>query len=422
MSVDINDHGGQVAVSPSADAIPRVLAYEIEVGGHHPGYIQNFAECWVDRQIPAKLDFLVTPKFFELHANVVERLDEFSENGIRILSLSEDEYDAMMRVPKLRYIKGWKLYCEYAKRLQADHGLLMYFDFFQVPTLLGPASPCPFSGIYFRPTFHYKSFRNYVPSLKESIRAKRKEFVLRRVLKNRMFERLYCLDSFAVEHIKANFNTESQIALIADSFAVYESSPERQAELRTSLGIEPGRTVFCLLGVLDQRKGVKELLECLHLVPDEVANKCCLLLAGVVHPSQAEEIQTLLTKVQRDSPMQLILHNNYIRGDQVQHYYDMSDVIMATYQRHMGSSSALIRAALAQKPIFSSDYGLMGEIVLRRRLGVTVDTCSPKDMASGFKPFIDNDPQSMFDHDEALQYASENSPEQLAVDLSALVS
>ena len=422
MSTEIKTRGGQATVMDSTDARPRVLAFEIEIGGHHPSYIQNFAECWVSRQIPARLDFLVTPKFFESHHNVVDRIAEFADFGVRILSLSDVEYREMMRFPRLRYMRAWKLYCQYAKRVKADHGLLMYFDFFQLPSIMGAESPCPFSTIYFRPTFHYHTFAKYVPSIREKLRAKRKEFVLRRVLRNAKLERLYCLDSFAVEYISQHFESQSQISLIADSFAVYESSKQRQSELRVELGIEPGRTVFCLLGVLDQRKGVKELLECLPLVPDEVASQSCLLLAGIVHTSQADEVHSLLEKMQRQTSMQVILRDAFIQGDQVQHYYDLSDVILATYQRHMGSSSALIRAALAQKPVFSSDYGLMGEIVLRRKLGIAVDTGSPMAMANGFKSFIDNDPQSMFDRKEALQYANENSPEQLAEDLSLMVS
>ncbi len=421
MNVDINSRSDETVGPPIRDDRRRVLAFEIEVEGHHPSYIQNFAHAWIDRKIPAKIDFLVTPRFFDLHADVVDEVQNISPDDVRILSVTDDEFREMERSHRLRYFKGWRLYCDYARRLGADHGLLMYFDFFQLPLLTGPASPCPFSVIYFRPTFHYHLFQSFVPTLKERFRAKRKEVVLRRVLRNPQLQRLYCLDRFAVDYIRDNFRADCDVSVIADSFAVYEASTKRQDEIRAELGVEPDRTVFCLIGALDRRKGVRELLECLPLVPEQIARKCCLLLIGVVEPSQKHDVYELVNRLQRSSPMQIILRDAYVRSDQFQHYYDLSDVIMATYQGHMGNSSALIRAALAQKPALSSNYGLMGEIVRRRRLGVTVDTSSPADMAAGFQQFIDNEPATLFDYEESLRYAKENSRDQLATDLSAMV-
>ncbi len=407
--------------SSARDERPRVLAFEIEVEGHHPGYVRNFAQAWERHRIPADLDFVVTPRFFQRHPDVVDAVGKLASAGIRIQALSADEFRALERFPYLRYFRGWKLFCEYLQRLHATHGLLMYFDFFQLPALFSPACPQPFSAIYFRPTFHYHTWQGVTLNLQEQVRAFRKKLLLTQVLRLKKLERLYCLDEIAVNYISENFRTRASIRHIADSFAIYDHSPTRQAELRAQLGIEPDRQVFCLLGVLDKRKGVKELLQCLPLVDVDAAQEMCILLAGRVQDSQREEIESLVINGQRTLGMQIILHNQYVPDHDVQHFYDLADVILATYQKHMGSSSALIRAALAEKPVLSSDYGLMGQLVQRRRLGLAVDTTRPDRVAEGLERCVRGELGDAFDREQAARFAQENSPAQLAKDLAQMV-
>ena len=161
--------------SSSMDERPRVLAFEIEVEGHHPGYVRNFAHCWVRQGIPAELVFVVTPRFFERHPDVVQAIGKLASAGVRIQALSEDEFQALECSPYLRYFQGWKLFCEYLQCLNAAHGLLMYFDFFELPMLLSHPCPRPFSAIYFRPTFHYHTWSRAQLSFQERLRAFRKK-------------------------------------------------------------------------------------------------------------------------------------------------------------------------------------------------------------------------------------------------------
>ena len=121
MTLDIKSQDTRAARGPAtAEFGARVLAVEFDVEGHHPGYVHNFAQSWVRQQIPAYLDFLVTPKFLQLHSNVVDEVRELEGAGVRIMALTDEEYRRMeRRGPKSRYFPGWKLYCDYARRLRA---------------------------------------------------------------------------------------------------------------------------------------------------------------------------------------------------------------------------------------------------------------------------------------------------------------
>ena len=408
-------------VNSSVEQLPKVLAVELEVRGHHADYIRNFANIWVEREFPAQLEFLVTRPFLKYHANIVDHFRRLGDKPVSLHVISEEEQARLDLRPRLKYWYGWKLFCKYAEQLQASYGLLMYSDYFQLPVCMGKKSPCPFSAIYFRPTFHYSTFLNFRPTLKQRLVACRKALLLKRFLKHPELKELYCLDPEVVHYIREKFNTTAKISHLADSFCMAPGSQPRADSLRNELGIDPERIVFCLLGVLDSRKGTRQLLQAIQYLKPELGKKVCILLLGYVPDHERIAIESLAQEMNGVSSVQVIIRNQYIEATEVQHYYTMSDVILTTYQNHMGSSSALIRAALAKKPVLSSDFGLMGHLVRTRRLGHVCNSTSPPAIASAIERILTCDLPSLTDRVECEKLVAENSEQQLGHDLSRLV-
>jgi glycosyltransferase involved in cell wall biosynthesis len=400
---------------------PRVMALEIETLGHHPSYVRNFAKTWLDCEIDADIDFLVTPKFFKLHAEEVDYVQSLSPHGIRIHSLTEDEESRMESVSYLRYFGAWKLYCQYATSLNASHGLIMFSDFFQLPMLFGKRSPCPFSIIYFRPTYHYKKLANYSPSWSETFRATRKKWLMGRVLQVPNLERVFSLDILAVEFLRQHFQPKPAIEFLPDAFALFPSTLEAVTALRTRLGVDESRMIFSLVGILDRRKGVRELLEASLALQEKHAKRVCILLIGKLLPANQQEVLAMLQAIEERSHVQVILRNEFVPESELQQYYELSDVVLATYQKHMGGSSALIRASMACRPVLSSDYGLMGELVRRKRLGLTVDTTQPASIAQGIVAFLEGHDGCQMDVKSAAEFVDENSSTRLGETLRKMV-
>ena len=76
-------------------------------------------------------------------------------------------------------------------------------------------------------------------------------------------------------------------------------------------------------------------------------------------------------------------------------------------------SGILNLAAAKQKPVISSDYGLMGELVGQYGLGVTVDSTDPQKIAGGIERILaltDADYNSL----KVKQFAELNSAERFA--------
>lgn len=396
----------------------RVMAFDLETGGHHPSYIRNFAAQWSIHSLPADIDFVVTQQFFKCHADVVETVSNLDPKSIRIQAISDEEENRWQSSKLLRERYGWKLFCSYARKLNADRALLMYGDRYQLPIILGQRSPCPFSCIYFRPTFHYTQLSNYQPTLGQRFTAFRKQVLLQRMLAVRQLEVLFCLDPIAVDYITRNLSTQARIGLMPDSFASYVIPPSRIEELRSELAIEHGRKVLLLLGSLDRRKGPLQLLAAAENLASDLQSELCLLLVGNLHQSIANDVLAQIEKLNAKSNIQIVLRNEYISDTIVQEYYELADIALTTYQNHYGMSSVLIRAGLAGIPVLSSDYALLGELVRNYGLGVVVDTTSPQCFTSTLERVITHEPKDLFDADKAFEFANQHSPEALAKTLA----
>jgi glycosyltransferase involved in cell wall biosynthesis len=398
----------------------KVLAVDLECFGHHAAYIQNIAKVWVEADLQGSIEFLLTDEFRQVHSNIVDEIRKLADPRVTLRFLSNPE-EKLVSQPGKRYWNGWKIYCQNARTSDATQGLLLFLDSFQLPIWLGEKSPIPFSGIYFRPTFHYGLYQGHHPTLKERLVGLRKSFLLQRVLSKQELGNLLSVDATAAPYIRKHFHTSARVAHFPDSFPRKRPSQEQVAKLRRDLGIESNRMVFCMIGILDNRKGPLQLIESIQHIPEGTAKKICILLVGRVMDTLRQAISEAVLKVKSTSNVQVVLYDNYIPPGEIQSYYTLSDVMLTTYQFHKGSSSALIHAAYEKKPVLSSDFGWLGHMVRTYKMGIDIDSSDPEEIALGISKFANSDPREFIDCDLASQLANDNSQEQLAQELELLL-
>lgn len=367
------------------------MLFDLAAGGHHPSYIRHLINYWRNENLPVKLDIVVSPKFIDDHSDIVKIQIENDQSQIRFISITLEEYSGLISKQFLlkRYFKEWNLYCKYADELKAEHCLLMYLDTLQLPIVFGKKSPCKFSGIYFRPTFHYTDFDKYAFSWKDIFRRWRQKLLLSRVLNNPQFQYLFSLDKFAVKHIE-NLHTQAKVFHLADPVIKYNFDQAKIDKLRQKLGIDNDRKIFILFGKLTIRKGIYQLLEAIKLMPSGLCKKLSLLLVGSISSADEISIQSQIKIVSQSLPIQIITCYKFIAEEEVNLYFQLADVILAPYQKHVGMSGILLLAAAAEKPVLASNYGLMGQLVIQNRLGLAVDSTSPQAIANGIIYFINN--------------------------------
>lgn len=395
----------------------RVMFFDLSVRGHHPNYIRHLVQYWLNQDLPGTLDIVVSSKFFREHSDVVALANYSKDNRVRFISLTLAEESKLKPRKKsfiakiIRRFQEWQLFEDYAKKLRITHGLILYLDPYFIPLCFKSHSSCFVSGIYFRPTFHYRVFPNYLPSWQNFLQTWREQILLSLLIKKTWLTTLFCLDQYAVEELKKSQPTISTVHLPDPVQLVTVTSPQILT-LREKLEIAPNRRIFLLFGSLNGRKGIDQLLDAVRQLPSELSQQTCLLLVGesAIAPQIAEKVVVLC----QDSPVQVIQHYEFVSEAEVNAYFHLADVVLAPYQQHVGMSGVLLLAAATQKPVLSSDYGLMGELVRRYQLGLTVDSTSSHEICQGLIHFLTHSPQDLCQPALMKSFAEQNSAEQFA--------
>lgn len=391
-----------------ASAGRHIMAFELEHSGHRPGYLLNLARFWHERELPGKLDIVVSQAFAARHENVIDEVHGFGNPDLQFVTMTADEFSEPHEAKITTYLRGWKLFCEYAKRLAVDHALLTDFDFFQLPSVIGGQPPCPYSCIYFRPTFHYFLIEGHRVGWKERLTSLRKRWLLYLALRRPQFDTLFSLDPIAANYLAARVPSTTCVTHLPDPVQSYGETEGDVDRLRSQLEIEQGRKVFLLLGTLDRRKGIVQLLQACQTLSNQELSEVSLVLVGPIHATQDAEVAALVTQLTTETPIQIVVVNQFVEDRHIQKYIRIADAVLATYQRHIGMSAILVRAATAGLPVLASNYGLMGALVRERKLGVDVDSTDPAAIADGMRTFLDSDPDTLFDQEEAYRFGDEN--------------
>lgn len=212
----------------------HVMVFDLATVGHHPIYIQYLVKYWQERKLPGQLDIVVSPNFINEHHNIITNSQNHRTN-VRFIPIEEKDYSNFIIQKRIinSIFTEWNISHKYASKLKVDHCLFMYLDRLQLPIVLGANFPCSFSGIYFRPTLHYKDFDNYLPSWKDRLRQWRQRLLLSNVLRNPQFKFLFCLDPFAVKYIE-KLNNKAKILYLPDPVQIYETADLKTEQLKTS--------------------------------------------------------------------------------------------------------------------------------------------------------------------------------------------
>ena len=179
--------------------------------------------------------------------------------------------------------------------------------------------------------------------------------------------------------------------------------------------IPQDRTSFLLFGELTERKGVLPFLEALKLLPRQIARQVAVTLAGRVDPGIALQVQERIRELERGQPdLWLNLVDRWLADGEVAALVGGSDVVMAPYQRFVGSSGVLIWAARCGRPVICQDYGLLGRLTESCGLGVTVDSRDPHALASAISAAAECDTPSLGPQAERDRFLESRTPEAFA--------
>ena len=375
-------------------ALHRILLFDTITDGHHPDYLIHLIGFYSGNQ-EVEL-FVATGESFksQFEARQKDENNQWGDN-VTFLGIPTDQLNSIHSKPiYLRSIIEWNMLVETAKEINASQVLLMYFDYYQLGILIGKKAPCPVSAIYFRPNFSENDNGIY-PQIKK--------WMLSKVLKSGQIQNLFCLVHALVPYMKEQ-KTQTQIIPICDPVKQFEVSSPEVAEFRNKFKIPTDKKIFLNFGYLDDRKGMEVFIDACATLPKEALAKICLMLAGPV-PEYYEKL--IEAKLAQAPALEVIRCYGYLPAREVQICFEISDVVLILYQDFLNMSSVLIRAAMANKPTFATRTGMIGELVSKNNLGITVDATSINEVAGDLTKIIQNG--ISYSKDNLKQLAEENS-------------
>ena len=372
----------------------RILLFDTITDGHHPDYLIHLIGFYSGNK-DVEL-YVSTGESFKSQFDARQKAeDNLWGDNVIFLPIPTDKLNAIhSKSIYLRSIIEWNLLVETAKEINASHVLLMYFDYYQMGILIGKKAPCPVSAIYFRPNFTENNNGVY-PQIKK--------WMLSKVLKSGQIQNLFCLVHALVPYLKGQ-KTQTQIIPICDPIKQFEISKSEIAEFKNKFKVPTDKQIFLNFGYLDDRKGMEVFIDACSTLSKEALAKICLLLAGPVPEYYEKIIETKLAQVPE---LEVIRCYGYLPAREVQICFEISDVVLILYQDFLNMSSVLIRAAMANKPTFATQTGMIGELVSKHNVGVTVDATSVSEVVNELNAIIING--ISYSEDNLKQLAEENS-------------
>ena len=149
-------------------------------------------------------------------------------------------------------------------------------------------------------------------------------------------------------------------------------------------------------------------------LPEADQRRLALVLAGRIADADRERVLGELRDLEGRAPLQVVLDERFVPYEEIQPMVRRADLVLLTYQHHVGSSNVLVRAAMARRPVLAADYGLVGALVRARRLGQTVDAGSPEAIALALAAFLADPSAFPFSPEEARRYAEANTADAFA--------
>lgn len=337
---------------------------------------------------------------------------------IRLLPLTEAEERACThrRLVVSGFARWWVMR-RYLRRTGAAAGHFLALDHLSLPLALGLGGfGRRLGGILFRPSVHYPSFGPCRRSVAERLRDLRKSALYRLMLLNRALSVVLTLDPFFPDYAAEAYRGGYKVTALPDPAFVPPDSPGGIAGLE----FPPGRKRLLLFGVLTERKGILRLLEALTLLPPAAAAQIALIIAGSISPAIRPSVLLAVTRLRQTQP-QLWLHmeDRWLEDNEIAGLVRTSDVILAPYQRFVGSSGVLLWAARAGIPVLTQDYGLIARLVRDNRLGITADVTDPRILAAAIARIAEEGVGDEFDPSSAAAFVAARSPETFATTILA---
>ena len=393
------------------------MLFDLYSNGHHATYVRQLCNYWIDHPNDGKLSVVLSEKYAKHHKELLafirsKQVERLSLHLVSGLILNENGGGIRNLLMNDRLLgKVARLFIE---KLRVTHVIFLYMDHLQLSLITGLRfkNQVELSGILFKPTLHYSALGYPAATFKEKLKYTRKKILLRYALRNKHMRSIFSLDPYAVPYLEKLSNKITCIAL-PDGY-IQTPAIENPVAIKRKHGIEPHRRIALFFGVVSERKGICKVFESLGELSISAQKKLCLLIVGLALKKQSGLIMKNISEMHSTNEVQIVWINTFVPDEIIQDYFRCADIALVTYQRHVGSSHVLIRAASEGIPVVGPNYGLVGKYIVRHHLGSAIDTSRAGVIAETLDDWVENGTLESFNIENARAFADRNKAGQFA--------
>lgn len=395
-----------------ARALSHLLILEPDPRGHACEWIEHLLAALPSQPTPEKLSVVVAAELATMLDAARGRLPA-GRIGVVPMTAREQALCTHRRLAVSGMARWWMMR-RYLRRTGATRGFFLSLDHLSLPLGLGLPTGRPVSGVLFRPSVHYHTFGAGHPTARERVREWRKEALYRLMLLNPALDPVLTLDPYFPAYARARYRNGGKVTALADP-ALPASAAVSATDLDFMPPIPAGRTVFVLFGELTERKGVLPLLAALDRLPDDVAGGTAIAIAGRLDPALRPTVREAVDRLRQRHPgLWLHLEDRRLPEGAIAALVSRCDVVLAPYQRFVGSSGILMWASRMRRPLICQDYGLLGHLARQHGLGMTADTTDPAALADAIAVAVRQGPAALGNPERMAAFAEYHTPERFA--------
>lgn len=342
----------------------KKLLFETDLGGHRMEYIHHIYMGMGEHR---KDDFVIAvPQEFEDKKALYE-WPEFENvrfvyiEGLRPLS-TESGF-----IRQSFYLS--KMLRRYVKKVEADSVFLITLMGFIPGLLFYISSRVHVSGII---------YKHYLYSWKKSSRIKK----TLEVAKYLVMRYCSCLttvfilnDTTVAAKLNKLYHTD-KFQFLTDPFNAIDYQPQN---IRKELQVGDGDKMFFHFGGLNRRKGTIDILESIKLLPQEELKRCVFVFAGKVYSAIRKEFYDILQTLPSEARVRV--YDEFCTNEFIADCCTSSDFILIPYYATGQSSGLIGYAAYYGTPVIGPAEGLVGKLIRKYRLGITISEITPANIA-----------------------------------------
>lgn len=358
----------------------NILIYEYRAGGHYIEFVNHVIEFLINNNKSTNNYLLFIPFNFKQY---------FFENLEKIKSLSnvkviETDFDISIKYQKANYLK--KIYLEFSmfkkliKNNDIDEVYLLTMESLSIPLTLWRSSKIKISGILIHPFVRLPK-SNISSAIKFYIRY----LQLYLLNRNNAINKIFILNDLFSSTLLNHIFRSNKFNYIPDPIL---PGNKKEINVASKYYIQDNEFDLIILhaGSLDDRKATLETISSLNYASFKEYQKGLLIVAG----KSSDNFNNLIIDriSENKSHFEIRYFREFLSYEVLCYFFSKCHIVVAAYKNFPFSSGILNHAISNMKKIIVTKYGLMGDLVSKNNFGITIETCSIKDIADGINSLL----------------------------------